>query len=278
MAGGQRVYRSGESILLSGESKFTGMFVVGLFCLLYAPLVLTHVLSLVFLCSGTRVAMLWRSMFLDRFVRQNVAELDEIPFEEQECVVELPPAERAIYLELETYLNSLEMNGKSAQKSKRKSTGDRESRMQKVLQESDTAEEALLKSCSHFNLSSDTSTALETVDHIIRVRESEKRDLEKEMAAWLTAAFRQRQRVLDCQSNWLAVTSTAKGEMIDALGVFLKGVEAKASVPHGADEEINNRIQEIVRQAEALFDADPRPAGARLLLSRRRRQRGGGKQ
>ena len=63
---------------------------------------------------------------LDRFVRQNIAEIDEIPYEEHECVVELPPAERAIYKELETYLNSLEMNNKNAQKSKRKSTSDRE--------------------------------------------------------------------------------------------------------------------------------------------------------
>ena len=87
--------------------------------------------------------------FLNRFVRQNIAEIEEIPFEEHEIVVELPPAERAIYLELETHLKSLEMNSKNAQKSKKKSTGDRESRMQKVLQESASAEEALLKCCSH---------------------------------------------------------------------------------------------------------------------------------
>lgn len=72
--------------------------------------------------------------FLNRFVRQNIAEIDEIPFEEHEVVIELPPAERAIYLELETHLKSLEMNSKNAQRSKKNSTGDRESRMQQVLQ------------------------------------------------------------------------------------------------------------------------------------------------
>ena len=35
--------------------------------------------------------------FLDRFVRQNIAEIDEIPTEEHEILVKLPPAERAIF-------------------------------------------------------------------------------------------------------------------------------------------------------------------------------------
>lgn len=70
--------------------------------------------------------------FLDRFVRQNVAEIDEIPGEEKEIIVELPPAERAIYLELETHLQSLEMNAQTAKMSKKKSQSDRENRMQKV--------------------------------------------------------------------------------------------------------------------------------------------------
>jgi hypothetical protein len=34
--------------------------------------------------------------FLDRFVRQNVAEIDEIPYEEHEFCLHLPPAERAV--------------------------------------------------------------------------------------------------------------------------------------------------------------------------------------
>jgi hypothetical protein len=44
--------------------------------------------------------------------------------------MDLPPAERAIYLELENYLKSLEMNSKKALKSKKSSKGDRENRMQ----------------------------------------------------------------------------------------------------------------------------------------------------
>ena len=45
-------------------------------------------------------------MFLDRFVRQNVAEVDEIPFECHRVDVSLPAAERAVYLELEHHLQA----------------------------------------------------------------------------------------------------------------------------------------------------------------------------
>lgn len=195
--------------------------------------------------------------FLDRFVRQNVAEIDEIPFEEHQCVVELPPAERAIYMELETHLKSLEMNSKNAQKSKRKSTGDRDSRMQKILQDSESGEEALLKCCSHFNMSSSSSAALKTLDDIIKLRETEKRNLEKEMTLAAAAAYRQRRRVLDFQPDWISVTTTGKGEVQDALGVFLAEVDSKQSVPHGADDEINDHVTCIVKQGERDFHANP---------------------
>lgn len=48
--------------------------------------------------------------FLDRFVRQNVAEIDEIPYEERIEPITLPSAERAIYLELDHHLQSFDMN------------------------------------------------------------------------------------------------------------------------------------------------------------------------
>ena len=71
--------------------------------------------------------------FLNKFVRQNIAEIDEIPYEEHEIQIELPPAERAIYLELETHLKSLEMNKQKAVKCKKNSKGDRDKRMQQVF-------------------------------------------------------------------------------------------------------------------------------------------------
>eukprot|EP01117_Protostelium_nocturnum_P017438 TRINITY_DN709_c0_g2_i2.p1 TRINITY_DN709_c0_g2~~TRINITY_DN709_c0_g2_i2.p1 ORF type:complete len:1106 (+),score=377.01 TRINITY_DN709_c0_g2_i2:337-3318(+) len=88
--------------------------------------------------------------FLDQFVRQNVAEIDEIPFTIHVEKIDLPAAERAIYLELEHHLKALDMVIKKGKKSE----SDREKRMHQVLGDSDTAEEALLKRCSHFEIES----------------------------------------------------------------------------------------------------------------------------
>ncbi|KAJ3265798.1 hypothetical protein HDU77_003818 [Chytriomyces hyalinus] len=93
--------------------------------------------------------------FLDQFVRQNIAEIDEIISEEVLVKVDLPPAERAIYLELEHHLQALDMNSKKAIKFKAGMDGDRDRRMVKALGCSSTAEEALMKRCSHFALDDD---------------------------------------------------------------------------------------------------------------------------
>ncbi|KAJ3235803.1 hypothetical protein HDU81_000159 [Chytriomyces hyalinus] len=107
--------------------------------------------------------------FLDQFVRQNIAEIDEIISEEVLVKVDLPPAERAIYLELEHHLQALDMNSKKAIKFKAGMDGDRDRRMVKALGCSSTAEEALMKRCSHFALDDDAgqmdgSTAEEKSD------------------------------------------------------------------------------------------------------------------
>jgi hypothetical protein len=97
--------------------------------------------------------------FLNQFVRQNIAEIDEIISEEREIMVKLPPAERAIYMELEHHLQALDMNAKKAMRQKAHA-GDRERRMMKALGKSISAEEALLKRCSHFDIDLDHALSL----------------------------------------------------------------------------------------------------------------------
>ncbi|KAJ8598901.1 hypothetical protein CTAYLR_010750 [Chrysophaeum taylorii] len=92
--------------------------------------------------------------FLDRFVRQNVAEIDEIPFEQRIVSVRLTAAERAVYLELEHHLTALEMQkSSSSHRARRHRAGssDRDRRLKLALDGSADAEEALLKRCSHFD-------------------------------------------------------------------------------------------------------------------------------
>ena len=47
--------------------------------------------------------------FLDVFVRQNIAEIEDIPTVEHIYEVKLPASEGAVYLELEHHLQALEM-------------------------------------------------------------------------------------------------------------------------------------------------------------------------
>ncbi|KAG5186398.1 P-loop containing nucleoside triphosphate hydrolase protein [Tribonema minus] len=94
--------------------------------------------------------------FLERYVRQNVADIDEIPFTHNTLPVTLSPAERAIYIELDAHLHALDM--KSA-KIKNKSS-DRDSRLSAILGSSSSAEEALVKRCSMFEGGGDMCSAI----------------------------------------------------------------------------------------------------------------------
>ncbi|EPS37854.1 hypothetical protein H072_8336 [Dactylellina haptotyla CBS 200.50] len=125
--------------------------------------------------------------FLDGFMRQNVAELDEIPWEEHFITVKLPAAERAIYLELNHHLRALDMN--LVKRGSTRGGGDREARFHLAIGGSASAEEALLKSCCHFslhveNLSTDAD-ADTACDVIIRERQAQLEKNQEELTQCL---------------------------------------------------------------------------------------------
>lgn len=187
--------------------------------------------------------------FLNRFVRQNIAEIDEIKCVEHIKVMDLPPAERAIYLELETHLKSLDMNSKRAMKSKKRSRGDREIRMQKVLEESGDAEEALLKRCAHFDMSSDSSNALQTCERIIKLRLQEKENCVEDLKNNLLSALRQRMRIVKLDPKWEGTRQTEKGEVQDRLKLYTDDVVKNQSVSGGADDDVHKEILRILDDA-----------------------------
>jgi len=116
--------------------------------------------------------------FLNRYMRQNIAEIDEIKFKEDVCDVQLRPAERAIYLELDHYLQSMDMKAKK--KKRGASESDRDARLAAVLGNSSSAEEALLKRVAHFELDDEAGTALRTCQDIVNVRKTQQEDCFKE--------------------------------------------------------------------------------------------------
>jgi len=81
--------------------------------------------------------------------------------------VTLPAAERAIYLELEHHLRALDMTVKRG----RKSESDREKRLAQASPTFRTAEEALLKRCSHFEIeTSNRENAMKACEVIVKER------------------------------------------------------------------------------------------------------------
>ncbi|KAJ7255504.1 hypothetical protein B0H12DRAFT_1113809 [Mycena haematopus] len=125
-------------------------------------------------------------VFLDRFVRQNVPEIDEIPFTKEVVDITLPAAERAIYLELEHHLRALDMTIKRG----RKTESDREKRLAKSLGDSKTAEEALLKRCSHFDLDTENENAMKACDVIVRERKNQLDDCKAELLKAIKAGVK----------------------------------------------------------------------------------------
>ncbi|KAH9930325.1 uncharacterized protein B0H18DRAFT_1093698 [Fomitopsis serialis] len=130
--------------------------------------------------------------FLDRFVRQNIAEIDEIPSATEVKNVNLPAAERAIYLELEHHLRALDMTVKRGKKSE----SDRERRVAQALGESSTAEEALLKRCSHFELdTSDKENAMKACQVIVDERKKQLENCKAELLKKLEEALKMEQKI-----------------------------------------------------------------------------------
>ncbi|THH14984.1 hypothetical protein EW146_g5422 [Bondarzewia mesenterica] len=130
--------------------------------------------------------------FLDRYVRQNVAEIDEIPWEEKIEKINLPAAERAIYLELEHHLRALDMTIKRSKKTE----SDREKRLAQSLGDSKTAEEALLKRCSHFELeTSDKDNAMQACSVIVKERQRQLDECKTELMKNLVSALEQEKKI-----------------------------------------------------------------------------------
>ncbi|KDQ61535.1 hypothetical protein JAAARDRAFT_30985 [Jaapia argillacea MUCL 33604] len=130
--------------------------------------------------------------FLDRFVRQNIAEIDEIPSSEKIEKIDLPAAERAIYLELEHHLRALDMTIKRG----RKNESDREKRLAQALGDSKTAEEALLKRCSHFELdTNEKENALKACEVIVKERTRQLKECKAELLAKLKQAVKDEKKI-----------------------------------------------------------------------------------
>ncbi|ODM20657.1 hypothetical protein SI65_03710 [Aspergillus cristatus] len=88
--------------------------------------------------------------FLNRFARKNVAEIDEIPYTEHIVLIDQSPAERAIYLEL--YKQLMAQNRQLRRRNQGQFGNDQIERLDEIISNSSSPEEALLKRCSSLAL------------------------------------------------------------------------------------------------------------------------------
>ncbi|CAN0216672.1 unnamed protein product, partial [Phaeothamnion confervicola] len=135
-------------------------------------------------------------VFLDRFVRQNKAEIDEIPFTAHVLPVVLPPAERALYLELLHHLQAMDMKTKRSLRGNAATHGDRESRLRKALGQADSPQEALLWCCSHFSLRGADVSAQAACTNVVDFRRRQMKDARKQLRRELRKATQLRTTAL----------------------------------------------------------------------------------
>ncbi|KAF2027883.1 hypothetical protein EK21DRAFT_70985 [Setomelanomma holmii] len=117
--------------------------------------------------------------FLDAFVRQNEACLGHIACEEQIVSVELNIGHHAVYLELSQHLIAQKMQIK---KLNNKLTSDKIDRLNTSLNNSATAEEALLKSALLF----ETASGLSGLDELKKTRSEQRHSAESDLLSLMT--------------------------------------------------------------------------------------------
>ncbi|KAG8999653.1 hypothetical protein FRB94_003868 [Tulasnella sp. JGI-2019a] len=147
--------------------------------------------------------------FLDQFVRQNIAEIDEIPFEEHIELIDLPAAERALERELDHTLKAQDMMLRRG----KKKDNDRDTRISDITRDSNSAQEALLKCVAYFdNVQSGAKNAMKACDYVVQLREKELETCKRSIYDTLVILEKQKKNVhLDTETHYEAWVRTSGG-------------------------------------------------------------------
>ena len=118
--------------------------------------------------------------FLDQFVRQNEASLWHIPCHEELRAIDMDLAHHAVYLELSQHLNSQRMQVKRL---RNKGESDRVSRLNASLNNSKTAEDALLKAALLY----ETIAGESGLHSLVQKRSEQRSETEREISRLMRA-------------------------------------------------------------------------------------------
>ncbi|TKA80489.1 hypothetical protein B0A55_02324, partial [Friedmanniomyces simplex] len=122
-------------------------------------------------------------LFLDTFVRRNLMDFAEMRYEDNLRPVTLDLDHRVMYTELSQHLNSLDMRIKRGKKAQ---ATDRDERLYRAVNTSETAEEALSKTAAF--LDRDTFEASSGLEAAIHIREAQVTDTKKKLRRAITEA------------------------------------------------------------------------------------------
>jgi len=183
--------------------------------------------------------------FLDRFVRQNIAEIDEIEQERHVNAVQLVPVEKAIYLELDHHLQALDMkSGRRKMWNRKGAGGDRAERLKAALGSSESPEEALLKRCSHFDLNSSAASALQACKDIVELRKQQLNECKAELISGISKGW----AILSAIQSKNPDFVSSKEDGAESVS-FLRWIGLVKSGAASEDLEATDLLRECVSQA-----------------------------
>nr|POE93396.1 putative atp-dependent helicase c17a2.12 [Quercus suber] len=140
--------------------------------------------------------------FLDTFVRRNIMDGTALQYADHLVPVVLDTDHRALNFELLQHLNSLDMRIK---RGKKKGTTDREDLVHKMVNQSNTAEEALVKTAAFFGRDINTRDAASGLTYFANTRQQEVSGLLSELRRAIKTAHTSERAAFDRWSSTLRI-------------------------------------------------------------------------
>ncbi|KAF2711037.1 hypothetical protein K504DRAFT_532750 [Pleomassaria siparia CBS 279.74] len=206
--------------------------------------------------------------FLDQFVRQNIAEIDAFTVHDKVQAINLPAAERAIYNELLHILTAQDMR---IRRGKAKAESDRERRVNELLGESRSAEEALLKRCSHFTLADlndqTGNNAQQACEIILRLRQAQFSDLVADLRMKFKHAVLLKRQVGEADTHWTKLEASLQNGSIwgdaEATTNMSQLIKEAYTNYQKQDEDLFYRDTDVEKEAKDRKEAKQRADAAK---------------
>jgi hypothetical protein len=206
--------------------------------------------------------------FLDQFVRQNIAEIDAFTVYDKVQAITLPAAERAIYNELHQILTAQDMR---IRRGKAKADSDRERRVNELLGDSRSAEEALLKRCSHFTLADlndqTGNNAPQACEVILQTRRAQFQDLIDDLKNKFKHAVCLKRQVGEADTHWAKLEASIENGGVwgdaEATTDLIRLIKGAYTSYSKTDEDLFYRDTDPEQEAKDKKEAEERAKAAK---------------